>query len=92
MPRKPTRAAKLGVTPTDYDRLLDEQDGHCALCPNVPKTRRLHVDHDHFTGAVRGLLCYRCNRVLHTWVTSEWCMRASSYLYRAEQERAKVTT
>ena len=51
----------LGFTWDDYDRLLAEQEGHCALCPNKPKTRALHVDHDHKTGRVRGVLCHKCN-------------------------------
>jgi hypothetical protein len=59
MTRKPTRAKALGVTADEYARLLAAQDGHCALCPNVPKTRRLHVDHDHATGRVRGLAVLR---------------------------------
>jgi hypothetical protein len=80
MTRKPTRAKALGVTDDEYARLLAAQGGHCALCPNVPKTRRLHVDHDHATGRVRGLLCYRCNRALPSYVTTDWLMRAASYV------------
>lgn len=79
-PRKPTRARSLGVTDAEYEQLLAWQDGHCALCPNEPRTRRLHVDHDHRTGKVRGLLCHRCNRNLPTWVDDRWLLRASRYL------------
>jgi hypothetical protein len=78
--RKPRRAKELGIDDATYERLLAAQGGHCALCPNVPKTRRLHVDHDHKTGRVRGLLCYRCNRALPTYVTAEWLARALSYM------------
>ena len=46
-----------GITGDDYDRLLRFQDGRCAICGNKPKARRLAVDHDHVTGAVRGLVC-----------------------------------
>lgn len=63
-----------------YERLLAAQGGHCALCPATPKTRRLHVDHEHRTGLVRGLLCMKCNRWLPTWVTAGWLIRASRYL------------
>jgi hypothetical protein len=79
------RWAKLGFTDADYARLLEAQDGHCALCPNEPKTRKLHVDHDHGTGKVRGLLCHRCNRVVWPWVTSEWALRLFGYLRDAER-------
>ena len=71
---------KLG--PGVYERMLEQQGGHCALCPNTPKTRRLDVDHDHRTMAVRGLLCHRCNRALPNWVTPEWLVDAAIYLRR----------
>lgn len=91
-PPKPKRAKQLGVSDDEYARLLAAQGGHCALCLNVPKTRRLHVDHDHATGRVRGLLCYRCNRALPNYVTARWLLRASAYLagprsYIAELDR-----
>jgi len=82
--RKPTRAKQLGVTDDEYALLLEAQDGGCAICGAKPKTRRLHVDHDHATGKVRGLLCHRCNRVLQTWVTAAWCLDAHSYLLWVE--------
>lgn len=79
-PRKPTRAKQLGITDEGYAALLQAQNGHCAICPSTPKTRRLHVDHDHATGFVRGLLCHRCNRALPSWMRPEWLDRASAYL------------
>lgn len=78
--RKPKRAPDLGVTDAEYQALLTLQGGGCAICHRPPKTRRLHVDHDHATGRVRGLLCHRCNRNLPTWVTPEWLDRARDYL------------
>lgn len=83
--RKPTRAKALGVDDATYTAMLERQGGHCAICPNEPKTRRLHVDHDHRTGEVRGLLCYRCNRALPTWVTAEWLGKAAEYLSSRDQ-------
>ena len=64
----------------DYTALLDVQGGGCAICGATPKTRRLHVDHDHRTGQVRGLLCHRCNRALATWVSARWLIAAALYL------------
>lgn len=63
-----------------YDGILAVQDGHCALCLSEPKSRRLHIDHDHKTMEVRGLLCYRCNRALPSWVTPAWLRAAADYL------------
>ena len=55
---------RYGITFADYDAMLMKQDGRCAICRKPPKGRYLHVDHDHETGAVRGLLCARCNTAL----------------------------
>jgi hypothetical protein len=55
---------KFGITPEDYDRLLEAQGGVCAICKRYPphrRIKRLCVDHDHKTGRIRGLLCSRCN-------------------------------
>jgi len=73
--RKDTYRTKMlktyGITPEEYAALLVKQGGVCAICKEPPKTRnningkpgihRLCVDHDHVTGAVRGLLCHSCN-------------------------------
>ncbi len=79
-PRKPTRAKGLGVTDSEYAAMLDRQGGGCAICGTTPKTRRLNVDHDHRTGAVRGLLCHRCNRALPNWMGADWLVNAYAYL------------
>ncbi len=85
--RKPTRAEHLGVTDDQYHQMLERQDGHCALCPNRPKTRRLHVDHDHKTGRVRGLLCHQCNRRLWPGATAAWLVKAALYVDREQAEQ-----
>ncbi len=59
------RAANLwrqyGITLAQYDEMLTRQGGTCAICKKPPKVKRLHVDHCHSTGRVRGLLCGSCN-------------------------------
>jgi hypothetical protein len=59
--------ARFGITPETYVAMLDAQDGVCAICRR-PETRivrgcvsALAVDHNHTTGQIRGLLCFRCN-------------------------------
>lgn len=55
---------KYGIGVEDYNKMLSEQGGHCALCERRPEDERyntLNVDHDHRTGAIRGLLCWWCN-------------------------------
>lgn len=54
-----------GLTKEQYFELLRVQGGGCALCGRANSGgRRLHVDHNHQTGLVRGLLCGSCNRGL----------------------------
>ena len=52
-----------GITTVEYELLLSKQSGCCAICgkSDTEYKRRLHVDHDHLTGNIRGLLCVRCN-------------------------------
>jgi len=53
-----------GIGLPDYERLLAQQGGRCAICgADKPSAKRQNfaVDHDHVTGQVRGLLCIRCN-------------------------------
>ena len=63
-----------------YDELLAAQNGGCAICNAEPLTRRLHIDHDHATMRLRGLLCHRCNQRLDGGVTLEWLEDAAHYL------------
>ena len=51
---------RYGIKPSDYDRMLSDQDGKCCVCKEI-KSYDLYVDHDHNTGKVRSLLCARCN-------------------------------
>lgn len=50
---------KYGLTVEALDELKKKQQSKCAVCFSEEE---LHVDHDHETGSVRGLLCGRCNR------------------------------
>ena len=54
--------AKYGLTPESWKELFDSQGGRCAICEvDVNGKKRFHVDHDHDTGEVRGILCTKCN-------------------------------
>src|SRR5262245_22419920 len=55
---------RWGITPEEYDKLVEAQDGRCAIGRRHPKKIRLAIDHKHGTNQIRGLLCYQCNRTL----------------------------
>ncbi len=56
--------AKFGVTRDEFNEMLSRQGGCCAICMvNKPGgSGNWHVDHNHKTKKVRGLLCHNCNR------------------------------
>lgn len=60
------RLRRLGATIEQYEALMEHQGGVCAICKGPPsgKDDIYHVDHDHETGALRGLLCHYCNTSL----------------------------
>lgn len=57
---------KFNITLKDYNKMFEGQQGCCAICKKhqLEFKTKLHVDHCHITGKVRGLLCYNCNRAL----------------------------
>jgi recombination endonuclease VII len=50
---------RYGITLSDLHDLIARQNGLCAICFRMIDTS--HVDHDHETGKVRGVLCFNCN-------------------------------
>jgi hypothetical protein len=69
--------ANFWISVADYDALLQRQGGVCAICKTPPK-RLLSVDHDHDTGAVRGLLCSTCNSGLGHFKDDPLRMRSAA--------------
>jgi hypothetical protein len=52
----------FGITADEVDALLAGQGGKCAICDGVSaRAEGWHVDHNHETGQIRGVLCQRCN-------------------------------
>lgn len=79
---------RYGITRADYNCLLRTQDSKCAICRSATVGRNheyFHVDHDHTTGKVRGLLCDLCNRGLGYFKDSRRLLnQAADYLERHE--------
>jgi len=52
---------RYGLETSDVDEMLEAQGNACAICREVFNDNH-HIDHDHQSGKVRGLLCGKCNR------------------------------
>lgn len=54
---------KFGITSEDYNAMFNLQSGCCKICKRHQNelNKKLHVDHCHSSGKVRGLLCKTCN-------------------------------
>lgn len=55
---------KYGLTQEQYEAMKAKTNNTCYICRRPPAKRALHIDHNHKTGQVRGLLCHMCNRFL----------------------------
>jgi hypothetical protein len=78
----------FGITLEQYEQMLEEQGGVCAICERPPSEKySLHVDHDHFTGRIRGLVCFPCNEGLGLFQDDpDLLKRAIAYVERYETE------
>lgn len=70
--------SRYGLTPAQYMEMLMEQTGRCAICACEMRSEP-HVDH---TGAVRGLLCHRCNPEIAMFDDSPERMEAAAKYLR----------
>jgi Recombination endonuclease VII len=77
--------SKYGLSLEAYNALLIRQNGGCAICYRRPGVKPLHVDHDHATGVVRGLLCHQCNWYLGT-IDSDPAILTRIAMYRDRKE------
>ena len=79
-----------GISPELYLAIVERQGGGCANCGEMDYGKRsghtLSIDHDHVTGAIRGLLCSRCNLAIgYLRDRPELCRRAEEYLHETRQ-------
>ena len=90
--RTSRRDRKYNLSVEDYDKLLIEQNGVCAICKESEtangsngKLKPLSVDHNHETKKVRGLLCHNCNMAIGN--LKESCERAKSLIEYLERNK-----
>ena len=87
MLRNRTIKKKYGLTESQFYEWLVEQSYCCALCRTRLTRATTHVDHDHGTGRVRGLLCFNCNVAIGHFRDDPGLMRsAASYVERARRD------
>jgi len=71
---------EYGISPEDYHQMIEDQNGRCAICKRLftnDKAMSPHVDHDHSTKWVRGLLCNTCNTAIGMFREDPYVMAAA---------------
>ena len=88
---------RFGITLAKYLALLEAQEGRCAICKRIPDEAdpngwRFCVDHDHETGAVRGLLCRTCNIGLGAFRDDPALLRAADRYLNGKTHAERIGT
>lgn len=79
---------RYGVGTNEVLSRLESQGSSCLVCRRPITADTAHVDHDHVTGKVRGILCFRCNSGMgHFADDPDTLVRAARYLLTAAGER-----
>jgi vacuolar-type H+-ATPase subunit E/Vma4 len=79
---------RYGLTKEQLDAMVEAQSGKCAICLVTPPKGAYAVDHCHETGAVRGLLCRKCNTGIAMFSDRpELLSAAIRYLQQTKAER-----
>jgi hypothetical protein len=81
--------SKYGITLEQYNQMHAAQNHSCDICKKHQDNFKssLHVDHNHKTGNVRGLLCFRCNRLYVAQHTIETALAVYQYLLRHDGKK-----
>jgi hypothetical protein len=84
--RKTHLRRKFGVDQEWYDSKLESQNGVCDICgvDSIAQNKRhMCIDHDHETGALRGILCAKCNTSIERIeMIPNWSILAMAYLMK----------
>lgn len=83
------RLRKYGLTVEQYRVLHDSQGGCCRICESS-LSQGVHIDHDHATRLVRGLLCPKCNIGLGHFEDDPERLRKAAVYLRAKPTAFKV--
>jgi hypothetical protein len=78
--------AAYGITIEQKEEMSKAQGGKCKICGVLMTCA--HVDHNHTTGKVRGLLCYRCNHALGLFKDSIQALESAAAYLKSETDAA----
>jgi hypothetical protein len=80
----------FALTIEQFRALVDAAGGHCPICQKRPT--EWHVDHDHGTGLVMGVVCSACNvgALASTYHDLEFVMRLHSFLAASPASRLGI--
>mgnify|MGYP003139666740 CR=1 FL=1 len=80
-----------GITIEQFEDLLKECEGKCVCGKTRGRANKaaLHVDHNHDTGQIRGLLCHSCNRTIGLTNNPELLRKLADYLESANSRGFK---
>lgn len=82
-----------GITSQEFDSILESQGGGCAICGRSQNKEKriltLHVDHDHNTGKVRGILCSNCNMGVGKFQDDHKLLEKAAAYIRSYQDAAQ---
>ena len=85
------RLYMYGISPKRFDAMYIAQEGRCRICWEPVEATRMHVDHNHNSGTVRGLLCAGCNLGLGHFRENPSALRAAAiYIDRANARDRKT--
>lgn len=86
---------KYNLSPDDYDKLRASQNYRCKICglhENKNLHKKLHIDHDHSTGMIRGLLCNSCNRGIGLLQDDYVLLYAAARYVQRHLENSRLST
>lgn len=86
--RHQQRAKRYGISEDDYYAWLERQPT-CEICKADFSITKNHIDHDHATGKVRGLLCFNCNGGLGQFKDTPALLRAAADYLEQKQQGTK---
>jgi hypothetical protein len=83
---------KYGIDSDEYSNILKSQGGKCDVCrvKLIDRGTHTHLDHDHKSGKIRGILCTNCNRGLGHFQDNALTLgRAIQYLEKYNETKKK---